>query len=230
MPANAQSCGFGCLGMSGFYGGYSIQRYNADNLNKIIAETYFKGTISGKELSEKFGEAQGYRLGANIFRAKFSGLFVSAKAFYQLLNEEHTYFSPFVAGDKNVYKLKINYWGIGLDFGFHLTSIFYLKLVEGALTFYSAQLEINNHQNGKIFNTKYQNSKTDLSYYVGSGLIVQIIPYYLSLEGTITYSFFKINNLENQKGVKFAQSIGGQSLLSGNNFGAIVQVNLGLPY
>ncbi len=216
--------------MSGFYGGLAIQRYTADNFNKTIAQTYFKGTIGVKDLSEKFGQAQGYRLGANIFRAKFSGLFVSAKAFYELLNEEHTYFSPFVAGDKNVYKLKMNYWGIGLDFGFHLTSIFYLKLVEGALTFYSAHLEVTGHQGGKISQTKYQNTKTDLSYYVGSGLIIQIIPYYLTLEGTITYSFFKINNLENESGVKFANLGKGEPLFSGNNFGAVVQVNLGLPY
>jgi len=230
VKTNAQSCGFGCLGMSGFYGGYAMQRYNADNFNATIANTFFNGTIKANELSEKFGQAQGYRLGANIFRAKFNGLFISAKAFYQLLNEEHTYFSPFVAGDKNVYKLNINYWGMGLDFGFHLTSIFYLKLVEGALTFYSTKLEINNYANGKLKISKYQNSKTDISYYVGSGLIIQVIPYYLSIEGTVFYTLFKIDNLENDKGIKVANLNGNKSLFSGNNLGAVVQVNIGLPY
>ena len=32
----SQSCGFGCLGLSGVYSGYSIQKYEADGLNNYF--------------------------------------------------------------------------------------------------------------------------------------------------------------------------------------------------
>lgn len=216
----AQTCGFGCLGMSGFYGGYTIQEYDADALNSVIASE-----IPQDAFTKKFGRAQGYRVGGNIFRAGFSGFFVTAKGFYQFLNEKHTYE---LSSSSKEYKLSLNYWGLGLDFGFPLFSFFDFKLIEGGATIFSSKLEISNGTHEK--NVKiYETIKTDLSYYIGTGFVFHLIPNYISIEGTAFYSIFNIDDMEDAQGNKFVVSNLTGTVFSGKKFGATLQLNLGLP-
>ena len=85
-----QSFGFGCLGFVGGFGGFSYQQYKPDGLNRYVAN--FNSSFSeyiDQNMSD-FGTATGYRVGINVFRAKFSGFFVTAKGFYQQLLEDHS--------------------------------------------------------------------------------------------------------------------------------------------
>ncbi len=219
LPAKAQTCGFGCLGMSGFYGGYTIQEFDAKGLNSIIINEF-----STQPKTKEFGRAQGYRVGANIFRADFSGLFITAKGFYQFLNENHSYKSNNLTKD---YKLKLNYGGLGLDFGVKLFRLLDFKLIEGGATIFISKLEISDKANPK--GRQYETVKTDLSYYVGTGLIFHIIPNYISIEGTAFYSIFNIDDMEDANGNKLVVSDKSKTVIAGKKFGATVQLNLGLP-
>ncbi len=219
LSLQAQTCGFGCLGMSGFYGGYTIQEFNATELNKTIVEE-----LRTNQLKEKFGRAQGYRVGANIFRANFSGYFITAKGFYQFLNEEHSYL---INNSPTKYKAQLNYWGLGLDLGIPIFSLLDFKLIEGGATIFSSKLEIS--EAGASTPKKFESVKTDLSYYVGTGLIFHIIPNYISLEGTAFYTIFNIDRMEDTEGNQFGSAKEGEAIFSGKKFGATVQLNLGLP-
>ncbi len=218
LTTKAQTCGFGCLGMSGFYGGYTVQEYDAVGLNDIVSKE-----IPNESFKTKFGRAKGYRVGANIFRANFSGFFVTAKGFYQFLDEAHQYK---LSSDTKDYKLKLNYWGLGLDLGFSVFSLLDLKLIEGGATIYTTKFEISQGNNSVV--KKYEDIKTDLSYYVGTGLIFHLVPNYLSLEGTAFYSIFQIDKLEDAKGQSLNE-VGSNPIIAGKKFGVTVQLNLGLP-
>jgi hypothetical protein len=224
LNSKAQTCGFGCLGMSGFYGGYTVQEYNAENFNSYVAKT-----LGGKEPEEKFGMAQGYRFGANIFRADFGGYFVTAKGFYQLLKERHEYVINTFSDEKEDLDIRLNYWGLGLDFGFRILNFLDLKLLEGGATIFNSQIERSYSKNSETQVSTYETVKTDLSYYVGTGLIIHIIPNYISLEGTAFYGIFTIDKLENEDGNEFPLGNNTLPVFEGGKFGATVQINLGLP-
>lgn len=220
-----QTCGFGCLGLSGIYAGYSIQRYNADGLN-----TYIQNELASNELENEFGEGRGFRIGANIFRAKFQGYFLSAKGYYQFLKEENSY--QLIAIDfgqvSRDYTLKMDHWALGVDFGFPVTSFLDWKLVEGGLNFYMIEMKHKmKTSNGNISEIKYESNQIQIGYYVGSGILIQIIEDYISLEGTASYSIFNIEELSDPDREKIAPAE--TAFLEGGNFGASVQLNLGIP-
>lgn len=227
----AQTCGFSCFGLSGFYGGYSINEFNANNLNSYILNTLDAEKLIGEK--PNFGRAEGYRIGANIFRAQFDSYFVSAKGFYQFLDQKQDFLQS-MENLKQIdkYSLKLNYWGLGIDFGIPLFNFLDLKLFEGGITFYRAKLNYALFQNSQKMSEKnFETSKVDMSYYVGSGLIIHIIPNYISIEGTATYSIFTLDAFEDVNGNRFPPTLSSdQFLLSGKKFGATLQLNIGIPY
>ncbi len=225
----SQSFGFGCLGLSSFYGGYTYQQFNADGLNKQVEQNLLSaGLIPYKA---EFGLAKGYRVGANIFRAKFSGYFITLKGFYQFLQENHKYNNNIgnLKNDYREYNLQVNYWGVSLDFGFPLLSFIDLKLIEGGISFYQPELIVKiRTSNNSLNQVKYSNKKLHIGYSVGSGLILHLIPNYISIEGTIAYNYIKIINLYDTNH-KLFYTLGNKDLTYGKNFSATVQLNIGLP-
>lgn len=221
----SQTCGFGCLGMSGVYGGYSIQKYKADGLNSYIQ----KALSIQDDLNDEFGRAKGIRVGANIFRAKFDNYFLTAKGFYQFLKEKNEYPAPEELGySTSEYTLNLDHWGVGVDFGFPIAGFLDWKLIEGGISFYMIELKnINKTSSENIDEVKYKSSQIKIGYYVGSGLLIQIIEDYISLEGTASYNIFKIEEITDSPKQKVTADK--SPLLEGGEFGASIQLNLGIP-
>ena len=225
----AQTCGFGCLGLSGIYGGYTYQTYNADPILQKFQSSWAARGIPDQDLD--FNKAVGIRVGANIIRAQFSGVFIGLKGFYQFMNSKNE-FDEFVGTDKILekYDLKLDYWGVGMDFGFGLIRNFLdIKLVEAVVTFHSVKLTwqsfISDNQN---FEMKFKSPELEVSYYAGSGVIIHLIPDYISLEGTAFMSFFELSELiEEDTDLPFLP--GPDKLLSQNKISYSVHLNLGFP-
>ena len=191
---NAQSFGFGCLGLSGFYGGYTQQYYKADGINDFVMQNY-NGPRSTPGVEFKMGT--GYRIGANLFRADFEDVFLTVKGYYQFLKEEHDVVDNLGQGKiQNNYELSMNYWGVGMDFGFPLFSVVDLKLIEGGVTFYNVDFTHSNSLNNALqFDTKISPDKVQIGYYIGSGLIIHLIRDYISIEGTAVYTLLQIDKM-----------------------------------
>lgn len=226
---NAQTFGFGCLGLSGFYGGYSIQQFNADGLNESIKFHYEELGITDSDIS--FGEARGLRVGANIFRAKFDRYFITLKGYYQFLKEEKSIRSTAASGIyDDVHKLELNHWGIALDFGMPLFGFIDLKLVEGGIILYNAEVRSESTFNNlNLPEVIYSDSKSTMGYYLGTGLIIHIIPDYISLEGTAIYNFMEIKSLNEPNGLVLPLSSVNKNLVESGKLAAAVQLNVGFP-
>ncbi len=223
MQIKAQTCGFGCLGLSGFYGGYTFQRYNADELNNFI-----NGQILNTN-RVNFEQTQGVRVGANLFRAKFENYFITAKAFFQFLKEKKSSNSLTLEGQtKQEFELKQDYWGIGFDFGIPITDFFDIKFVEAGINFYNIDLKQTTYvSNEKIDEIKYKAPEIKIGYYLGSGLIIHLIKDYVSLEGTAFYSFAEFKSLESADRNLDINST--TNLIENNRISGSVQLNLGFP-
>jgi hypothetical protein len=223
-----QTCGFGCLGLSGFYGGYSAQFYDMTTLNNLLSEQLSQLGFENSKI--KFETGYGARIGANIFRAKFDKYFLTAKGFYQFLREESEVRE---SGNSNVYsfesKLELDHWGLGLDFGIPVLTLLDWKIVEGGVTFYRSKLENTYSANDFSISDNYEEDKINIGYYVGTGLIIHIIKDYISLEGTAVYNNVDIGNLLNNQGDHLLDPESGQSIMDNAGVTATVQLNIGVP-
>jgi hypothetical protein len=224
---HAQTFGFGCLGLSGFYAGISQDRYDASGINDYLNVKLFSNQSAG---AIKFEKGTGYRVGANIIRAKFDKVFISAKGYYQFLKEEHT--TSALSGASilsSTHTLSLNHWGVGIDFGTNLFWILDWKVLEGNVTFYSGEFTSEYSKDNIVqSDEKYTLDKTKIGYYLGSGLVLHIVPDYISLEGTAGYNFIKLDNLNR------TDSSGNElfiyNALPSGGLSVTIQLNVGFPF
>lgn len=238
IPKNteAQTCGFGCFGLSGFYGGYSYQKYDAGGLNSFIDFMNNNGNYpsTGTQL-EKFKAASGFRIGANIFRFNYKNLLVSVKGYYQYLKEEHESSNKVDALiTSNKFSMNLNYWGVGVDLGVSLSNSFDLKIVDAQVTFHSADLDVSQpSSSSKNIETQYKNGKSATGFSIGCGFIYKISGDYLSLETTAGYTNFIIKEMYDNKENSFLgpnnSYVSGENFISGGGLFLSAQINLGIP-
>jgi hypothetical protein len=232
---SAQTFGFGCLGFVGGYGGYSYQKYQPGTLNDYI-ENF--NNLYGDSLSsplDKFGKADGYRLGLNFFRAKIQGFIITAKGFYQNLTEEHDVKAYLSAGESNsTLELDIKNWALGIDLGTEITNALSWKVVDAALMFNNAKFTTTqNMPNAVTIVNQYKSEGANIGYTIGTGFILDVIGDYVSLEGVAAYTQFSIDKMKTDDGKYFADlqssSVSGKKFIEKGGFNAVIQLNVGLP-
>ncbi|MBU0474322.1 MAG: hypothetical protein KKF62_09170 [Bacteroidetes bacterium] len=236
---NAQSCGFGCLGLSGIFGGYSVQKYEADGLNthlNILVNPPWSSFVHND--SYNFNEGKGFKVGINLVRAQYSKFFFTFKGYYQFLSEEQSIKIPNGPDYYTFYdaKFEMNNWGIGLDLGIPLLSFVDWKIIDGELKFFSPKLTYKNYSNNPLANyisleSTYTPDKVKMGYSVGSGLIFNIIQDYISIEATGMFTFIEIDNLtdDQDRSSVPSQDLNTKLILNGGFQGA-VQLNVGIPF
>jgi hypothetical protein len=197
------------------------------NFNSRYSE-YIENNMS------EFGTASGFRVGINIFRAKFSGFFVTAKTYYQQLNEQHNALVYQTAiGIDYQYDLKIKSWGIGVDFGIPVTSYFSWKIIDGSVLINSILFTetINSSEGTSV--SKFNSDKTEIGYSIGSGFVFEIFKDYISLEGVASYSQLTVDKMKNEDGsgyLEYSSQTGSvDKFINSGGFNAVIQLNLGFP-
>lgn len=230
ISVQAQSFGFGCLGLVGGYGGFTYQQYQPGLLKDYVIEF---NTLKSKQLDD-FGKADGYRFGVNFFRARFSGFFLTAKGFYQQLEESHDAQKISRTGLEDFnYELKLKSFGVGLDIGIPIHNRLLWKIVDGAVLVNTVRMTetVNRFMGTNV--RKFDNEKTEIGYSVGSGLVLDILKNYVSIEGIIGYSFFQINRMISEDKIKFEDLLSNpeenKPFIKSGGFSATVQLNVGFP-
>lgn len=226
----SQSFGFGCLGLVGGFGGITYQQYQPGLLKDYINDF---NNLTTKKLDD-FGKVDGYRFGVNLFRARFSGFFITAKGYYQHLKETHNAqrFSR-VGNEEYNYELKLKSFGVGLDLGIPIHGRLLWKILDGAVLINSTRFsETSNTVSGtKVI--KFDNEKTEIGYSIGSGFVLDILKNYISIEGIVGYSFFQIRDMISEDKTKFENLISNpednKPFIKAGGLNASVQLNIGFP-
>jgi len=226
---NAQSVG---LGFSGFFAGYSQQDFSSNAINDYVSKQNSAIDPSHLFFTDQinFKQVTGYRIGANIFRANFGDVFITAKGYYQFLRELHNVSAQMSTGFiQENYQLSMNHWGVGIDFGMNLFWIIDWKIVEGNLTFFNSNFSqeefVNNVSQGV---NNFNSGKNKMGYFLGSGLILKIVPDYFSVEGTLGYNFIKIDQISNSSGSTIP-SLSKNPAIEKGGISTTVQINVGFP-
>ena len=228
----SQTCGFGCLGLSGIYAGYSFENYTADGLNQQLNDGLLGMEINDQKY--KFHSGQGFRFGMNIVRANFESYFFSVKGYYQFLKEEQVVTAVILPQEEFDFKSKfeMNHWALGFDFGIPVVSFMDWKIIDASIKFFNTQLINQVITNSKVIEeTNFSIPKITVGYAVGSGIIIHIIKDYLSIEGTGMYNFTNIEYLTNDKdSERYPENNSNVKLITNGGFSAIVQLNVGVPF
>ncbi|MBN2572241.1 MAG: hypothetical protein JXA68_08945 [Ignavibacteriales bacterium] len=212
---NSQTFGFGCLGLSSFFGGYTFYSYTPDGLNSYISDLFENNIIDDKT---EFGNAEGFLIGANFFRAHFSSMFFSAKGYYQFIFERHQYNNI----PEHKIDINLNHWGFAFDFGIPIFDFADWKIIEGGIRFVNIKLT------NSITIDSYETNGSRTGLYLGSGIIIHIIKDYISIEGTASYNFLKVDNLQDKNGSKILSSENIDFIKSGS-LTSTFQLNIGFP-
>ena len=217
---NAQSLRFG---FSGFFAGYSQDEF-------VFQQNSETHPFISMPDQNNFNKATGYRLGANFFRAQFGKIFITAKGYYQFLRELNSIAAPNDASTQENYQLKMNHWGVGIDIGVHLFWIFDWKIVEGNLTFFNSEFtqeEIVSSASQGV--NSFSTGKNNKGYFLGSGLILQIIPDYISIEGTVGYNFINFDWIMNNSTVNNLSPLPNGIITEKGKISTTLQLNVGIP-
>lgn len=219
----AQTFGFGCLGLAGIYAGISEYRYDVPALNDFLKAEQFSNDLNQLQ----FTRGTGYRIGANLFRAKWEGFFLSAKGYYQFIKEQKISNSLSLKNQKN-FQLNMNNWGLGLDLGTPIFKILDWKILEGNISYYTPELVVEYYENSNfIKDRKFTPENTKLSYFVGSGIIFHLVPDYISVEGTAGYNFLQIDHFKSEDNILIGSS--SNKAVKNAGWSYTLQINVGFP-
>jgi hypothetical protein len=230
----SQTFGFGCLGFTGGYAGYSTQNYQPDGLNDYIKIFNLIRKDSLSENLNSFGSADGFRIGINFFRKKFSGIFVTGKGFYQFLDEKQQGIEKLSSGSVTTsYEVKLICWGIGADLGTPIVSFLNWKIIDAALLFNQARFSSSQNFPGASTVVKNYKSDSKLGYFLGTGFVFEILGEYITLEGLAAYSKITIDEVKMDDGSKLEKSENSNetmnNFITDGGFNAVIQLNIGLP-
>lgn len=236
----AQTFGFGCLGFVGGYGGFTYQRFEPTGLNRFInIFNEVKGDDLKNPLSE-FSYVTGWRVGVNFFRATFEGgMIVTAKGYYQSLGKKNKAIETNGSETTNYsVDLDVKNWAIGFDVGLDVTKYISWKIVDGALHFNNITLTNTRDMPGDTEVDKYKSKAGVLGYSVGTGIIINLIKDYISIEGLAGYTALSVEDLYAEDGTPFTSSqlfssesgqSGKDNFIESGGFNAVIQINVGFP-
>jgi len=198
----AQDLGFGCLGLVGGFAGYGMQTYQTLGINERVdfLNAFHKDSLNSP--LKNFGQAAGYRFGINFFDQKFSGFNLSFKGFYQKFSEKNKAIikSPPIEIAKT-FEVKITMFGLGVDFGTHITEMLNWKIIKAAVIFSNADFIESEDRPGILtVQDDYKSAKTNIGYSISTGFVVYLIGNYISLEGSAGYNLFRFEELKKADG------------------------------
>lgn len=232
--SNAQSFGFGCIGFTGAFGGYSYQKYNPSEFNDYINSFNQLRIDSLTEPMNSFGNARGFKVGINFFRKKYKHFFFTTKGFYQLVVERKNALEKLSNGNVSTnFETKLTAWGFGFDVGTPIISFLNWKIIDAAVIY--NQAKFSNTQNFPDAVTIVKSYKSDFSfgYTIGSGVIIELFGEYITLEGSALYSKFSIGEMQNENSVKLTKNENSdeviKNFISEGGLNAVIQLNIGIP-
>lgn len=199
---HAQDFGFGCLGLVGGFAGYGMQSYQTKGINNRVDFFNAAHKDSLDSPLKNFGQAAGFRFGINFFEQRFSGFNLSFKGFYQKLSEQNK--AIIKSGNIEIaktFEMKITTFGLGVDFGTHITEMLNWKILKTAITYSQADfIELEDRPGLLTKKDDYKSKKTNIGYALSTGFVVYLIGNYISLEGTAGYNLFHFKVLQQDDG------------------------------
>ncbi len=239
---NAQDdcCGLGSIMSlvltSGIHGGYGIQQFSAEGLNHYIDVYNQNRTSTLTKKMDKFGSAVGFKFGINPFQFLVDDWVIGMKLSYHILKEKHEATATLQTGvSRREYELTLKSFHVGLNFAYYISRNLDLKIADLVLTFNSADLKNSLIQpNLPTTEQKLTSSENPIGFLFSTGFVFYIIPPYLSIEGTVGYSIFSIDEMQFEDGSRLQvdenNNSGMTNFIDGGGLYVFAQLNIAIPF
>ena len=187
---------------------------------------------------EEFSFATGYRIGLNFFRATFkNNIILTAKGYYQSLDKtNNAKFSDANSDNRYTLDLDMINWAVGVDVGWEFTKVISWKIIDVVLQTNNVKLTETRATDAETLIGKYESDGSNISYSIGTGIIVAIFKDYVSIEGLVGYTQISIDDLYHDLGGSFLTGhqlmqtyVSESKFIDSGGFTAVIQLNVGFP-
>jgi hypothetical protein len=234
--AYSQEFGFGCLGFVGGFVGFESSAYKPNDFNNYVSDFNESRKDTLSQSLNSFGDAKGFRFGINFFRHNYNGLLITLKSSFSSLNQKNN--AAFLSNNltfTHSYNIKLQNFSIGVDFGTSISSYLDWKVIDAALILNRTKLtRIRNSPNQDSQIDNYDAEKIAVGYTLGSGFILKLVSDYISLEGSIGFSFFEVGRMKNDSDNSYltyreSSDIPMEKFIKAGGLSGIIQLNLSFP-
>ena len=220
---------------SGIYFGYGIRSFKAEGLNNLI-DVYNANHKTLVQKMDQFGTTKGFKIGANLFQFNDGKLLFATKLGYSWMNEKNeANLGSGASFQKREYDLTLYQYSGGIAFSYYMGKRLDIKIVEASITLNNASFT-NRHFTGTTQDKEetLKNPVIQIGFNVETGLIIYIVPPYISIEGTFGYSSLSIDEMDFENGNSLTKNENSSdpmdNFISGGGIFAFVTLNLSIPF
>ncbi|HRN25613.1 MAG: hypothetical protein IT276_08875 [Ignavibacteriaceae bacterium] len=239
--AQSACCGLdylaGVLLQSGVSFGYGAQQFSAAGLNDYIKVYNNKRPALTKKMDD-FGFAHGWRAGVNLIQLQDDRMFYGLSVFYQQIKEKHEAAAtlPNSILAKREYDLTLISYGIGVSFSYVINKSFDFKIADVRVNWNKANF-INRYTEGTNPSTEQvlKDPEASIGGQISTGLVYFPLPPYISLEASVGYSYFSINEMQFESSGQFLAKNEDsnekmENFIDGGGLFAFAQLNIAIPF
>jgi len=220
---------------SGVYGGYGIQMFRAEGFNHSIDIYNQRRETTLTKKMDEFGTATGFKVGANIFQFLVDDILMGMRVSYQWMKEKNEATANLTNGTaRREYDLTLKTFGIGMFFSYYASRRWDIKFLDATLTWNNADLVNRLIEPAQTTEQKLSNPESVIGFSLAGGITFYPLPPYISLEGSVGYSFFSIEEMEfEDTGGKLQVDEGTATpmtnFIDGGGLFAFIQLNISVP-
>ncbi|MEO8232361.1 MAG: hypothetical protein ABI638_08755 [Ignavibacteriota bacterium] len=239
--AQSACCGLdylaGVLLQSGVSFGYGAQQFSATGLNDYIKVYNDKRPTLTKKMDD-FGFSYGWRAGVNLIQLEDDNMFYGLSVFYQQTKEKHDAATTLLNNipAKREYDLTLISYGVGVSFSYVLSKSFDFKIADVRVNWNKANF-INRYTEGTNPSTEQmlKDPEASIGGQISTGLLYYPLPPYISLEASVGYSYFTINEMQFESSSQFLakneySNEKMENFIDGGGLFAFAQLNIAIPF
>lgn len=231
-----QELGFGCLGFVGGFAGFESLAFRPIDFNNYVEDFNLNRSDTLSQSLGSFGDVKGFRVGINFFRHNYNGLLITLKGSYSTMSQKKD--AAFLSNNltfTHSYDVSLKNFSVGVDLGTSLSDLLDWKVLDAALIFNNTTLtRTRNSPNLPSEIDTYTSEKTGIGYFIGSGFILKLVSKFISLEGSIGFTFFEVGRMKNSRDNTYLTytentSVPMEKFIRSGGLSGILQLNLSFP-
>ena len=229
LKAQNDCCGlgsvFGSLLQSGIFGGYGFQQYSAKGFNDFLSEYNVETGLGFKD----FGNAYGWRVGANIIQFRQRDFLIGVKLYYQSVKETQDQSGTYQGETATQeFEMELTSWGFGMSFSYIINSNFDIRILDAIMTVNDVLFTNTIKSSNAPPKDEYTNETGNIGFSADAGIVWYPFPPYLSIEVLGGYSLFSMESVRDDDFESFPT--GNEDFIDGGGFFAFAVLTIGIPF
>ena len=174
-----------------------------------------------------YGQAWGWRLGANVIQVRQANTLIGLKFYYQSLTEKQDRVEPTFNEE---IALEIKQWNFGMSISYIVSQAFDIRALDAYISWTSAKLTNNYSNTENPVENVYESPESNIGFTADIGIVWYPIPTatFMSLELLGGYSYFTVDKVTLKEGNSSLTTV--EDIIDGGGFFATAVFTIGIPF